>query len=208
MMNHHSNTKPRSNDVTRQSQAPQAAPEVLGTSTAPSPARRRVLRWTAGGGAALIGAAIAKGAAPERVRAQAPMGIIGAWVITFPTGMDDPNAHQVVSFTSDGVMLASGAPSSPPDPQQPGGTRTYSTLGQGAWQTSAANQVRFKFVSVDTDEQGNFADLVQITGTLTLSDDGAGFTGSFQVQVSDAGGAVLFASEGDAGTVQGTRISV
>ncbi len=62
-------------------------------------------------------------------------------------------------------------------------------------------------MEVENDEQSNFADLVQITGTLNLGADGNSFTGSYQVQVTDASGNVLFASPGDAGTVQGTRIS-
>jgi hypothetical protein len=106
-------------------------------------------------------------------------------------------------------MLASNSPSSPPDPEQgPGATRTYTTLGQGAWVAAGTGQLRFKFIDVDTDDQSKFMDLAQITGTLTLGAGGNSFTGSFQILVTGADGGVLFDSQGDAGTVLGTRITV
>lgn len=174
--------------------------------------RRRVLGWTAGGGAALLGALLSKGFGSKPAQAGAPASIVGSWVVSFPQGSgpgSDLNERQVVSFTADGIMLAGNSPSSPPDPEQgPAATRTYTTLGQGVWVDAGAGQVRFKFLSVDTDEQGSFMDLAQITGTLTLASDGNSFSGSFQVLVTGVGGAVLFDSQGDAGTVQGTRITV
>jgi hypothetical protein len=174
--------------------------------------RRRLLRWSAGGGAALAGAVLTKGLSGTRVEAQAPAGIVGSWVISFPQGSSpgsDPNERQVTSFTSDGIMINSSSPSSPPDPQQgPDATRTYSTPGQGVWVASGNGTSRFKFVSVDTDEQGNFMDMAQITGTVTLGSDGNSFNGNFQVLVTAADGSVIFDSQGDAGTVVGKRITV
>jgi hypothetical protein len=197
--------------VTNQSEQPASARGAHATPAGTSPTRRRLLGWTAGGGAALVGAFLTKGLGTKSVQAQTSPSIVGSWVITFPqNGPDsDPNEHQVISFTSDGIVLNANLPSSPPDPQQgPNATRTYSTEGQGAWVVAGAGQFRLKFVSVNIDEQGNFAGLVQITATLTLSADGNSFTGSFQVLVKDAAGNVQFDSQGDAGTVQGTRITV
>lgn len=176
---------------------------------APSPARRRLLGLTAGGGAAVVGGLLAKGMDLPSVEAQASNSIVGSWIITFPqNGPDsDPNEHELVSFTSDGIMLGTNSPSSPPDPQRgPDATRTYSTQDHGAWVKTGTNQVRFKLMEVEFDDQSKFSDLVQITGTGELSADGNSFTASFAVLVTGADGSVLFDSQGVAGTVQGTRI--
>ena len=160
----------------------------------------------------MLGAFLPWGRSSPPLQAQAAPSIVGAWVITFPQGSgpnSDPNDHQLVSFGADGLLLSSNSPSSPPDPQQgPSAARTYSTAGQGVWVAAGAGQARFKFMSVDTDEQGMFVDIVQITGTVTLGRDGNSFSGSFQVLVTGADGTVMFDSQGDAGTVEGTRISV
>jgi hypothetical protein len=184
-----------------------------GPSATTNSTRRSLLGWTAGGGATIIGALLTKGLLDsETAQAQTPPSIVGSWVVTFPQGSgpsSDPNDHQIVSLTADGIMFSSNSPSSPPDPQQgPDATRSYSTAGQGAWVAAGAGKARFKFMSADTDEQGKFTDLVQISGTLTLGQDGNSFTGNFQVLVTGADGGVLFDSQGDAGTVQGTRITV
>jgi len=112
------------------------------------------------------------------------------------------------SFTSDGVVIASNSPSSPPAPEEgPTATRTYTTEGHGAW-VGAGSQVRLKFLSVEFDEQSVVHDIVQVTAALIVAADNSTFTGAFQIQVSDPAGNILLASPGDAGTVLGTRISV
>ncbi len=142
-------------------------------------------------------------------QAQTTPSVVGSWLITIARPGLDPNSHQVVSYTADGIVLASTDPSSPPNPQQgPNATRSYSTAGQGTWATAGTGQVRYKWLAVQTDEQGNFAGLLQITGTVTLAGDGNSFSEGFQVLVTGADGTVLFDSHGDAGTVQGTRITL
>ncbi|HLZ69692.1 MAG TPA: hypothetical protein VKV26_07240 [Dehalococcoidia bacterium] len=142
-------------------------------------------------------------------QAQTAPSIIGSWLITIARPGLDPNSHQVVSYTADGIVLASHPPISPPTPQQdPNATRSYSTAGQGTWVAAGAGQVRYKWLAVQTDEEGNFAGLMQITGTVTLAGDGNSTSEVFQVLITGADGTVLFDSHGDAGTVQGTRITV
>jgi hypothetical protein len=103
--------------------------------------------------------------------------------------------HQLASFTADGLMLARSTPSSPPDPELgPGATRSYSTADHGAWVAAGSGQVRFTLVEVQTDEQARFANLVRITGTLTLAADGNSFRGGFQIVFTDAAGAVAVAN--------------
>ena len=195
------------------SRQPHAARKTDERPAAPSPARRRLLRWTAGGGAALLGTLAAKGLAPARLEAQAPSSIVGSWLISFPEGggaTQDPNERQIISFTSDGIVLNASVPSQPVTPDQgpPGATRTYSTAGQGVWTETGVGQVRLTFFSVDYDDQGRFVDLVQVTSTLNIGEDQNSFLGNFGVQVTDAGGNVLFSQPEGSNTVQGTRITV
>jgi hypothetical protein len=162
------------------------------------------LRWTAGGGAALAGVALTGAARPKGVAAQTPASIVGSWIITFPDGLDDPNAHQVTSFTADGIMINGGPPSSPPSTSGGPPTRLYTTVGLGAWTQIAGGQFRATFAQAEVDESGTFSDLVKVVATVGVT--GNTFTGSFTVLVTDAGGNVLFDSMGPAGHVNGTRI--
>jgi hypothetical protein len=170
--------------------------------------------WLLGMGALAVAVGLLTGAgafqaAARPAQAKTPPSIVGSWLITIARPGLDPNTHQVVTYGADGNLLASANPSSPPDPQQgPDAARSYSTAGQGTWVAAGAGRVRYKWLAVQTDEQGNFAGLLQITGAVTLVGDGNSFSEDFQVLVTGADGTVLFDSQGDAGTVQGTRITV
>jgi hypothetical protein len=145
----------------------------------------------------------------EAVAQTSPSKAVGAWLVTFPSNAatgDDPDEHQMLVLTSDGTVIASNTPTSPPDPENGPPLRTFTTPSFGAWTTTELGQIRLVMNSVDSDEQGHFVDLVQITVHVTMDAAGNSFTGAFGVLVTDASGAVLFDSQGDYGTVQGTRI--
>src|SRR5947209_19808592 len=183
--------------MVRQSLQIGPASDAAGIAAGRSATRRRLLGWAAGGGAALAGLLVPKAGGRGVVRAQAPANIVGSWITFFPQGggpSDDPNARQLVSFTSDGIVINGTIPSQPVTPDQgpPGTTRIYSTTGHGAWVATAVEQVRLTLVTVDVDDQGNFADLVQIMATLNVAADGNSFDGNFNVQVTDADGNMLF----------------
>lgn len=177
--------------------------------------RRQALRWTAGGGAALAGAVFAQGLRSREASAQTPATskAVGAWLLTFPDngnggpGNDDPNEHELLALTSDGIVFASNSPTSPPDPEGGPQERTYSSGGFGAWTTTSTGQIQLTFNSVDYDDQGHFVDLVKISAHATMDPSGDSFTAGYAVQVMDASGNVQFDSQGDIGTVLGTRIS-
>jgi hypothetical protein len=174
--------------------------------------RRQALKWTAGGSAALAGAMLTQGLrGANDASAQTTSKAVGAWMVTFPdnggSGGDDPNEHEMIILNSDGTVIATNAPTTPPDPQGGPQVRTYSSPSMGAWTTTSSGQLRIVMNTIDYDDQGHFVDLVQITVHLTGDGSGNSFTGGFSVQVTDASGAVLFDSQGDVGTVQGTRIT-
>ncbi len=174
--------------------------------------RRQALRWTAGGGAALAGAMLTQGLRGHEVSAQTTPAskAVGAWLVTFPDaggpGGEDPNEHEMVILTSDGTVMATNAPTTPPDPQGGPQVRTYSSPSFGAWATMTTGDVRIVMNTIDYDDQGHFVDMVQITVNLTFDSSGNSFTGGFGVQVMDASGTVQFQQD-NVGTVQGTRIT-
>lgn len=174
--------------------------------------RRQALRWTAGGGAVLAGAMLTQGLRSHEARAQTTPSskAVGAWMVTFPAaggpGGDDPNEHEMVILHGDGTVIATNAPTSPPDPEGGPQVRTYSSPSMGAWTMMTTGDVRIVMNTIDYDDQGHFVDLVEITVTLTFDSSGNGFTGGFGVKVMDASGAVQFQQD-NIGTVQGTRIT-
>jgi hypothetical protein len=168
--------------------------------------RRDLLRWGAGGGAAITGAALLGGLHTGSVSAQAADPIVGSWIVAV-TGGSDPNERHIASLNADGVSSVTNTPYSPPDPMQGADAMaSYSTNGLGVWTATGAGQYRIVFVSIDTDTSGNFMDTSPVTVAVTLSSDGASFTGTYRVAVRDADGNALFAPDQDLGTVQGTRI--
>lgn len=169
--------------------------------------RRRLLGLTAGGGAVLAGALLAGAGGAKDVSAQASRSLVGAWLLTISAAQGDPNEHELASFTSDGNAILTNSPTSlNTDNPRAAPTRSYSTSGHGAWVQTGNGTYRLTFYFVDVDESGMFSVLVKVTANVGVSADGVTVTGGFAVSVTDAGGNVLFASDGDAGTVQGTRI--
>ena len=170
--------------------------------------------WIPGMGVLAVAVGVIAGPASFRAvtgpaQAQTAPSVVGSWVITLARPGLDPNNHAVVSYTADGIVLFSHGPLPAPNPQvDPNAARIYNSDGMGTWVTAGTGQVRFKWLVVVTDEQGYFAGLFQLAGTVTLAGDGNSFSGPWQFLITGADGTVLFDSHGDVGTVQGTRITI
>jgi hypothetical protein len=107
----------------------------------------------------------------------------GLWVVhPFP---DQPTAQELVAFTSDGLMLSSGAPSMPAAPgEAPAGvSQLFASQGYGVWRAQADHGIVFKFLQITYDPDGNYLNTVSIHGSVTADASGNSFSGTYVVTV-------------------------
>jgi hypothetical protein len=146
-------------------------------------------------------------ALPQRVAGQAaePVSIVGTWSVAFPN--DDPTTRQLMSFLSDGVVLATNAPTFVADMET--GERIYSSAGHGAWVNLDDGRYAFTLVFLYfEDDEDNWGSLT-IDGVVTLDPSGDRFEGSFTVTVAAETGMPLFIGEADdSQPITGARVRV
>jgi len=120
----------------------------------------------------------------------------GSWIFTVtPEGM--PPVTDLITFTTDGAMMASLN-----DP-----TLTHASTGHGAWVANGDGSVGFtfmRFVNIPGPE-GNFTATVKVRGTITLNETSDELSGPFEFDVFDPSGNKLFTA---GGTFEATRIGV
>lgn len=161
-------------------------------------------------GAVLIPVAGAR-AAPATLNQTTQSGnsITGTWLVTVNiTGVSVPET-QAVSFTSDGLVIATNTPTQPVQPGQgpPNVSRTYSTNDLGVWSQTGDGQFLFTMVSVNYDDTGATIDVDKVIATFSMNAAGDSLNGQFRLEVSDPMGNLLFASPGPIGQFTGTRIA-
>jgi hypothetical protein len=160
-------------------------------------------------GAMLITAAGTR-AAPATLdqTVQQPSGgsIVGSWVLNIAGG--PAPEIQVISFTSDGIVVTSNTPTQPVQPGQgpPGVGRTYSTDNLGVWSQTGDHQFLITMVSVNYDETGAVVNSVKVIGALTTDAAGDSLSGQFRIEGFDPMGNLQFASPGPVAQFTGTRI--
>lgn len=149
-------------------------------------------------------------AAPPAVSqtVQSGSSIVGSWLVSISP--DPIPETQVMSFTSDGIVIATNTPTQPvlPGQEPPGVSRTYSTNDLGVWSQTGDQQFQMTIVSAAYDDTGAVVDIDKAILSFTLSADGSSFSGQFRVEVSDPMGNLLFASPGPIAQFTATRIVV
>jgi len=171
---------------------------ATGLEALPTAGRRRVLTWTAGAGAALLGAAIGAGQSAPRVGAQQAAGIVGSWLVTTER---QPN---LLTFAADGNLIGSNPPFQPAPP----GASTQSlsvTTAHGVWDSSGGQAFAFTFLELEYDLQAQLWATTKISGTITLNDAGDAGGGLYMITVMDPSGQVVHR---DRGALQLTRIQL
>jgi hypothetical protein len=139
---------------------------------------------------------------------QAPSGpapIAGLWLVHHDPS--NPTAADLAVFQNNGLMFTSETPSMPPDPMaaQAGNAQSFSSQGYGLWQPAAGGAVAFKFLEVSYDQNGDYAGMVSIHGTLTPDSSGNSATGTYTVTVTPLGGGSV---DVQSGPITATRVTM
>jgi hypothetical protein len=115
-------------------------------------------------------------------------GVAGLWLVSHPEP-DNPNAQDLILLDSDGTLLASETPiqGAPPPGAPSGVTQLFSSQGFGLWQATDPRTIAFKFVEVVYDQDGNYAGLTTIHGSMTVNGADS-LSGTYTVTVTPAGG--------------------
>ncbi len=131
--------------------------------------------------------------------------IAGLWLVHHDPS--NPAAADLAVFQNNGLMFTSETPAMPPDPMaaQSGMTQIFSSQGYGVWQSGANDSITFKFLEISYDQNGDYAGLVSIHGTLTPDSSGNSATGNYTVTVTPIGGGSM---DVDGGPLTATRVTV
>jgi hypothetical protein len=127
----------------------------------------------------------------------APKTIVGAWQLQI-TPEIQPIFTALTTFTADGNVAETNSLAL---------VTPLSSPGHGRWAFAPHENTTFDltFVNLLTDEQGAFAGTAEVRARVSLTDRRNGLEGTFEVDVRDPAGAVVFS---DHGTVHGARIEV
>jgi hypothetical protein len=137
---------------------------------------------------------------------QQGQGLQGLWIV-HPSA-DNPSAQELAVFTSDGFIFSSQSPTSSVDPNAtPAGvTQLFNSQGYGVWQPSGSGANDFKFLTVAYNQNGDYVGLTSIHGSLTVSQTGEVFTGTYDVTILLPTGPAMNVVTG--ARVVGTRVTV
>jgi hypothetical protein len=152
--------------------------------------------------AVLAAVAIVGRGQPTAADAGRGEGIVGSWI----GGAQGEAPFELVTFTRDGAILYSGAPTSsvPPDLGL-GVTRHFSAGGHGTWVRTGEREFAGRIVELLFDEEGNLITIVTADFTATLSPDGDSASVSTRVERRSPAGDLIDAFEGP---LQASRIHV
>jgi hypothetical protein len=117
--------------------------------------------------------------------------LVGAWQVETTVVNQGTTFPALLTFTSDGIVLAD----EPPSP--------FETTGHGAWAATGPDSADFTFVALIGSEEGPLSATIKVVGSLQYDALADTWNGPFKVRVVDASGAELLA---DDGTFDATRI--
>ncbi len=162
--------------------------------------RRQLLRQS--GGAALVGAALARGLRTGRVGAQdATDALVGSWIVAIAyAGQDAQRTRGLATFTPGGGFIGSisAYETAPANPTPARGSTLH-----GTWRASSDGSFTVTAARLHLDGQGTLLGVMQTQITGTLAADGASWTGRFRFDAADPVGNVF---RSDQGTVDATPI--
>ena len=119
--------------------------------------------------------------------------VVGSWAVEVTVVQQDAVFPALITFTSDGIVLAD----KPPSP--------FETTGHGAWVATGPDSADYTFVALIGSESGALSAKIKVTGSLQLDAAADTWAGPFKIQIVDADGAEVMTDEG---TFAGTRIAV
>jgi hypothetical protein len=120
--------------------------------------------------------------------------LAGAWSVNVTVEIQQATFPALITFTSDGIVLAD----EPPSP--------FETTGHGNWVATGPREAAFTFrVLVGGGPDGQLSVSYKVVGKLEYDPHADHWSGPFKIQVFDPDGNELFV---DRGTFTGTRIAV
>jgi hypothetical protein len=117
----------------------------------------------------------------------------GSWNVVVTTEIQGATFPALLTFTSDGSLIAD----EPPSP--------FETSGHGNWVSTGPGQVAYTFVTLVGSAEGPLSAKYKVVGTLNLGSDKESWSGPFKIDILDPNGQVIFA---DRGTFSLTRIAI
>jgi len=120
--------------------------------------------------------------------------LAGAWSVEATVEIQQLSFPGLITFTSDGIVLAD----EPPSP--------FETTGHGNWVATGPREAAFTFLAlVGGGPGGNVSATYKVVGKLQYDARADNWRGPFKIQVFDPDGNEIFF---DRGTFSGTRIAV
>ncbi len=127
-------------------------------------------------------------------------GLVGSWEVNV-TGPGAPASRDLVTFTSDGNVIAS---ETVPVTTTPQGTER-DTTGHGSWVRTESGKYVFVFVALHVDSQGRLAGSFEVRGYPKVDRSSESVSGTYTVTFYDPSGKVLGKEKG---TFWGRQIEV
>jgi hypothetical protein len=121
--------------------------------------------------------------------------VVGSWFVTVtPSVM--PAFVGLITSSADGGLIETNALTLASSLESP---------GHGQWIRIKPGRYAMTFVNLEVNPDGSFAGTGKVRSTVTLDPSGNELSGTFQVDIFDPNGVLLFS---DSGTVSATRIEV
>jgi hypothetical protein len=141
-------------------------------------------------GATLAGAGttLADNDPPRRLRR-----LVGAWDVIPTVVIQNTVFPALLTFTSDGIVLAD----EPPSP--------FETTGHGNWVSTGRRSAAFTFMALIGSAEGPLSLRLKVVGELELDEDGESWSGPFRIHILDPGGNAVLV---DTGTFTATRVAI
>jgi hypothetical protein len=121
--------------------------------------------------------------------------IVGSWFVTVTPNIM-PAFVGLITATADGGLIETNALTLASSLESP---------GHGRWIHTTYGKYAITFVNLEVNPDGSFAGTGKVRAKLTLAPSGDDISGTFDVDILDPNGVVLFS---DSGTVSATRIEV
>ena len=121
--------------------------------------------------------------------------VVGSWFVSVtPSVM--PAFVGLITASADGGVIETNALTLASSLESP---------GHGQWMRTKHGRYALTFVNLEVNPDGSFAGTGKVRSTVTLGASGNELSGTFQVDIFDPNGVLLFS---DSGTVSATRIEV
>ncbi len=119
--------------------------------------------------------------------------LLGSWNVVVTTETQGATFPALLTFSSDGGMIADETPS------------PFETSGHGNWVSTDGGAVAFTFMSLIGSAEGTLSTKLKVVGRLVYDDSTDSWSGPFKIDVLDPGGQVIFT---DHGAFSLTRIAI